>query len=161
MGQKMKPDLLRSGIWFGFGLALIVIFFLLHPADAPIMYNSAVLVTGIAGFYCLGCGVITLFDKRPAPDSHANKVNRTAQWAGYASSFFSVSSFVLLIVTSRVRDSIVLEWVFLLMASCVVLATCSGVICLVSGFFEFLRNRQKQNQEAPRPAPLDKPHERH
>src|SRR6185295_4623404 len=135
--------------------------FLFQAYDAPPMYDASLAVAGVLGLYCLCRSAAAVFDKRPDANSSTNKINRTAQWAGYAASVFSVTFFFLMMVVFELANPIVPRWVDISAISCLGLAVCSGVICLVSLFFEFLRNRLKQNQQAPRPAPLDNPHEKH
>jgi hypothetical protein len=66
--------------------------------------------------------------------------NKTAQWAGYSASFFSIALFVMgtLFAESGTTTPSLLHVVT---GWCMILATCSGVVCLVSAVFGLIRAR--------------------
>jgi hypothetical protein len=75
------------------------------------------------------------------------KAMNTSQRAGFAASFFTIVTSILsyfhLKVPSHVRpDS---DVVLILAIFCAMLAVCSSVICLVSGVFDYFRNRKHSN----------------
>jgi hypothetical protein len=71
------------------------------------------------------------------------QMSRTSRWAGYVSSVGAIA--LLLTVTLSYRSGqTLLDWSPRVTAVCMLLAAFSGVVCLVSGIGNFLRNRRRQ-----------------
>jgi hypothetical protein len=62
--------------------------------------------------------------------------NRISLWAGYAASFFSIAYFIM------VTTVFLAGWITAATGWCIMLAASSGVVCLVSGIFGFVRRRR-------------------
>jgi cytochrome bd-type quinol oxidase subunit 2 len=72
--------------------------------------------------------------------------NKISQWAGYSASLFSVIFFIIGILIaieeSRASRS---RFLYVAMGLCMLLAACSGVVCLVSVFFDYRKDRKNSN----------------
>jgi len=71
------------------------------------------------------------------------EINKISHWAGYLTSFFVIFAFVVGTVFAE-RGSHPPEWLPVLAGWCAILATCSGVVCLVSGFFGYLKSKRRK-----------------
>jgi hypothetical protein len=71
-------------------------------------------------------------------------MNKTSQWAGRFASLFSILFFVLGTIFEGNRLEYA-GWIHVVVGWCMILAACSGVVCLVSAIFEFLRNGRKSS----------------
>lgn len=72
-------------------------------------------------------------------------MTKTSQWSGYLASFFAVAYFVMFTTIRRAQlDGVQpARWWALIIGWCMMLAAFSGVVCLVSAAFSFVRSRQR------------------
>jgi len=70
-------------------------------------------------------------------------MKRASQWTGYLVSVFSI---ILAIVDGFARDlkTATPGWMYGIMGICILLAGSLGVVCLVTAFIGFLKNRKPE-----------------
>ena len=70
------------------------------------------------------------------------QTSRTSQWAGYVTSAFAIALFVTVTAFYRSEQTL-MSWWPVVTVSCMMLATFSGVVCLVSAIFSYFRERRR------------------
>jgi hypothetical protein len=73
---------------------------------------------------------------------HPNNPNKVSEYAGRISSSFSVFGFAAMVAFRNASESAP-PWLALVFGWLLMLAAFSGVVCLVSAAFNFLRQRRK------------------
>ncbi len=74
-------------------------------------------------------------------------MTKTSQWAGYFASFFAIAFFVTAL-EFRGSGGLVPGWFAVVTGCFMMLAAFSGVVCLVSAIFGYVRSRKQEGMIA-------------
>ena len=75
------------------------------------------------------------------------KENKISRRAGYAASAFAIALLAIGTGYYAVAGNAP-TWMPMFMGWCMVLAACSGVVCLVSAFFQYIRDKRSSARDA-------------